>query len=629
MLSMFRAFLNTWIARVFFVVLVASFGLWGIGDVVRNMGHDSSLATVGDRHIEGPEFQDAYRRNLAQVTRMMGGTEPTPDVRKAVANEALERLIVQAAIANEVQRLGIAVPDAALRQAVFAIPAFRGPAGTFDRGVFETVMRNNNMTEGSFLELMRSDLAQRQLMETVQAGVTPPETLLKQVYAFQRETRAGQVVELPFTAAPAPSAPTQDDLQREYENNSAAYSAPAYRRIKLVVLSPQTLAHGIEVSPEDIQAYYDAHKADYVTEEKRSAEIVVVPDADAAKKLAATWTAGADWSAMQKAAQAAGGSAVAVDDSVKQQFPSTELADAVFADAPNTVSAPIKSALGGWQIVQVTKVIAGQSRTLDQVKDEIQQKVAQERAVDQVYTRANKLDDALSSGTSLDDLPGDLGAAGLAGTLDAQGNTPEGQPAPIPGSPDLRKAIIAAAFKAAKGDPPRMVEGPDQSYYALQVEDVIEPKLKPLTDVEAQVREDWEQAQRRHEQDAVAARLMTAAQAGGSLDDAATIAGLRVEKTPPITRDGTNEHVPPPIQQALFRLKQNETTMVETPDAFWVVRLTDISDPDLAQDPVGSAQFREALTRALDQDVEIVFATTLRNRAQPRVNRVMVDSLSE
>lgn len=102
MLALFRAFLNTWAARAFFVVLVAAFALWGIGDVIRNTGHDNALATVGDRRIEAPEFQDTFRRELAQVTRMMGGKEPTPAIRKTVAGQSLDRMIIQAAIAEEV-----------------------------------------------------------------------------------------------------------------------------------------------------------------------------------------------------------------------------------------------------------------------------------------------------------------------------------------------------------------------------------------------------------------------------------------------------------------------------------------------------------------------------------------------
>lgn len=629
MLRFFRAFLNTWAARAFFVVLVAAFGLWGIGDVIRNVGHDTSLATIGSRKIEVPEFQDAFRRDLAQVTRMMGGkSEPTPAIRRSVAEQSLDRMVIQAAIADEIDRLGIVVPDDKLRQAVFEMPIFRGQGGQFDRATFETVLRNNNMTEGRFLEMMRSDLAQRQLMETVQAGVTPSQTLVEQAYAFQRETRIGEIVDLPLTAAPAPPEPTPDDLQRQYENNTSSYSAPAFRRIKLVVLSPQTLARGIDVSDDEIKAYYEQHKTDYVTEEQRAADVITAPDEASATKLAEAWKAGADWAAMQKAASDAGATGVSVDLSTRQQFPSPELADAVFKAAPNTVSGPSKSAFG-FQVVRVTKVAAGTSKTLDQVKDELRQKVATDRAVDQVYTRANKLDDALSAGTSLDDLPGDLGLSAVAGTLDAQGMTPEGEPAPLPGSPALRQAIITAAFATGKGETPRMIEGPDQSYYAMQVEEIIEPKVKPFDDVKTQVREDWLEAQRKREQEKQAAKLMSAAQAGGSLDDAATIAGVQLQKTPAVPRTGAVEHVPSQVQDALFRLKQGETTMVETPEGFVVVRLAQIVEPDPAKDPAGFAQIREAMTRALDQDIEVVFASALRDRAQPRVNRALLDNLVE
>ena len=626
MMSFFRAFLNTWAARVFFVVLVAAFALWGVADVLRNKGGSTALATVGDRRVEPQEFQDAFRRNLAQVTRMMGSAEPPPDVRRSVGAESLERLIVQAAIGDEVQRLGIEVPDAAVRKEVFAIPAFKGPGGSFDRATFDGVMRNNNLTEPRFLDLLRSDIVQRQLMESVSAGVTPPETLLKQVYAYQRETRSGEAVELAFAAAAALPAPTNDDLQREYENDPGAYSAPAYRRVKLVVLSPQTLAGGIDVTPDEVRTYFDAHKADYVSPEKRAAQVVVVADQAAAAKLAASWTAGADWATIQADAQKAGGSGIEIQVSTKDQFPSTELADAVFATPANTVSAPIKSAFG-FQVVRVTDIVAGQSRTLEQETADIRKKVAQERAVDQVYARANKLDEALSAGTALDDLPGDLGAAGVQGTLDAQGITPDRDPAPIPGSPALRKAILAAVFSTARGDAPRMVEGPDQSYFAVEVEDVIEPKLKPFDEVKEQVQDRWEKTARRHEQDAAAAKLMSAAQASHSLDDAAVIAGLRAEKTPPVTRDGVNEHVPTEVQRLLFGLKQGETSMIETPGGFWVVQLTAVEDPAMANDPVGAAQFRDALTKALNQDMQIAFASALRARAQPRINGPLLDSL--
>lgn len=628
MLSLFRRFLSTWAARAFFLVLIASFGLWGIADVVRNVGRDGAIATVGDRKIEAPEFQEAMRTQLAQVSRMLGGkTEPTPAIRQAVAGQVLDRLVVQAAIQNEVARLGLVVPDEALRAAVFDIPAFRGASGAFDRARFEAVLRNNNLTEPRFLDLMRSDLGQRQLMEAVQVGAVPPEVLTAQVFAFQRETRVAQYVELPFAAAAEPPAPTDADLQRAYDNGDR-YSAPEFRRVKAVILSPDTVARDIEVPDADVSAYYEQHKAEYVTSEKRSVEVVVAQEEGRARDIATAWIAGADWDAVQKAAAAAGASSASLDDAAATEFPAPELGQAVFAAPAETVTGPIQSTLG-WQVFRVTKVTTGTERTLAEAADEIRTRLARERAVDQVYARANKLEDALSASASLDDLPGDLGVAAVTGTLDAQGNTPAGEPAPIPGSLALRQAFVTAAFALGRNEPARMTEGPDQSYFAVTVEDTTPAARKPFAEVEAQVREDWEREVRRKEQERVAAKLLTAAQAGSSLDDAATVAGLRLERTPPMARAQPTPGVPAEMTEPLFGMKPGATTMIEAPEGFYVMALAEIAAPDPATDPLGTAQIRTALTQSIGQDIELTVAAALRTQAKPQVNRTLLDSMAQ
>jgi peptidyl-prolyl cis-trans isomerase D len=628
MLSIIRKFLDTGYAKVFFVLLIVPFVLWGIAGVANTSGSSSTaVATVGAKTVEPTAFIAAYRQALTQITKQMGITaDPTPQIKRGVAAQALERLIVQAAIADEVIRLGIVVPDDALRQTVFDIPAFKGRTGSFDRTQFEAVLRQNNLVEGQFLQLMRDDMGQKQLMEAVQVGANTPNELLHQVFAFQREQRVAELVELPFAAAPEPPAPTEADLQRAYDDDPQRYAAPAFRRIKAVVLSPDTIAAGIDVPEADIQGYYQSHKSDFGAPEKRSVQVLVTQDEASAQKLAAQWSAGADWTAIQKAATDAGASSAELDDTVKEGIPAPELADAAFKAPANTVVGPVKSAFG-FQLLKVTKITPATEQPLEAVHDQVKLRIARERAVDEVYARANKLEDALSAGTSLDDLPGDLGVAGVAGTLDEKGNTPNGEPAPIPGSPALRQTIIATAFNTPKGQPPKMVEGPGQSYFALVVEDETPPQTKPFATVQDQVRDNWLHDARRHAQEVVAARLLAAVKAGGSLDDAATVAGVHAERTKPIVRNQPTDGVPLPIVQPLFGMKLNEGTMIETPDGFLVAKLVGIASPDPATDPVGSAQMKSALDQSIAQDIEMTFAAALRDREKPTVNQTLMESL--
>ena len=628
MIGLFRRFLGTRAARLFFVVLIIPFVMWGVADVARNFGGGNALATVGGRRIDPADFQLAFRQQMAQVTRMLGNKEPTPAVRQAVAAQTLDGLVTQAALADEVQRLGLAVPDDALRTAIFAMPAFRGTAGTFSKPQFDAVLRQNNLTEARFLDLMRGDLAQHQVLDAVAAGTQAPTVLVDQVFAFQHEARTLETVELPLAAAPDPPAPTADDLHRFYDEDTGRYSAPAYRHVKLLVLSPETVARSLTVSDADAAAWYDAHKAEFGAPEKRGLQVVVASDEAVARRLAAQWAAGADWAAMQKAAADAGASSAALDDATRADLPGTELADAAFAATPGTVTGPVQSPFG-FQVLKVLNVTPGDEKPLAAVQDEVKRRIARDRAADDLPARSNRVDDVLAAGNGFDQIPDDLGATVLGGTMDAQGNTRDGAPAPIPGTPALRQAILAAAFAAPLDGAPQLVEGPDQSYYALTVDSETKPEAKPFAAVEDQVREDWLHDARRRSQEVVAAKLLAAVKSGTSLDDAATVAGVRTDRTPPLARGVPTPGVPQPLSDAAFTLAPHGATMVETPDGFVVAQLAAADAPAPSTDPVGVQQLHTALDTALGQDLNAVYAAALRTRAKPTVNRAMLQELTQ
>lgn len=632
MLAALRRFAGTWPARIFFVLLVGSFGLWGVADVLRNGlgGADpNAVATVGGERIDPHELQDVSRRMLAQYQQQSGSTAaPTPEIRRGIAEQALQQLVIQAAFAAEVKRLGVQVPDEALRQATFSTPAFQGPAGQFDHNTFLSVLSRAGMTEAHYLQLLRADLAQRQVVESVRAGGYSPAVINRLVFTFQGETRTAEMVTLPFAAAPEPPAPTDEQLQRQYDDNANVYRAPEYRRVKIVVLSPETVARDLTVSDADAQDYYQAHQADFGKPETRSVQVIVAQTEAAAKTLATAWAAGADWTAMQKQAGAAGAAAIELDDQTRAAFPSPDLLDPVFAAVPNAVDGPV-NANGGWAVFRVTKAEGGNVAPFAAVEAEVKAKAALEQAADLVYDRANKVQDQLAAGSKLDELPTGLGLAAVAGTLDRQGDTPDGQPAPIPGSPVLREAIIAKAFTMQPGDQPTLENGPASTFYAVSVDSITPPKQKTFDEVKDQVRDDWIRDTKRHEQDVAATALLTAVEDGKTLKEAAAAANQPVTTSPPITRGQPPAGVPPQLVQLLFATAQGHATMVDTGSAFVVAVPVTITKPDPATNAAGMERVQRGLAGAVSDDLEMTFAAGLRAREKVVVNRQMFEQVAQ
>ena len=255
------------------------------------------------------------------------------------------------------------------------------------------------------------------------------------------------------------------------------------------MLSPETLARDIPITDADVQAAYDQHKALFIKPEKRSAEVVSVPDEAKATALAAAWRGGADWAAMQKAAQDAGGSAVALDDATEQEFPDADLGRSVFAAAPDTVSDPAKGALG-WHVVRVTKVTPGSTQSFDDVKEEIRSQMLSAKAAELMYDRANKVDNVLGSGARLDEIPSDLGLAGVAGTLDAAGEHQGRDAGADPRAGRTQERADQGRIRGAEGRPAAADRGADAVHrrFSLlrdQVEDVTPPAEKPFDEVKA------------------------------------------------------------------------------------------------------------------------------------------------
>ncbi len=631
MLGFFRGFLNTWAARVFFLVLALAFALWGVAGKNPFGADTSAAATVGGHRIDIAELQQSYKRQAAQIARMLGKPELPPEMRRMAAAAAVDTTVTQAALQDRAAALGLTVPDAALRDAAFAMPAFRGQDGAFDRARMAAILRANGMTEPMFLSLLRRDLTARQLLGSVHAVALPPKALVGRIYSYQHETRTAAMVELPFAEIATPPTPTDAQLQRWWRNHPEQFSAPEYRRIKAVVLTPESVGRDIQASDDELRAAYEQHRAEYSQPERRSVQVLTALDDATATKLATQWSVGATWDDMQRAAQAAHATAVELPDATRAELPSNELADAAFATGADTVSPPTHGALG-WYVVKVTKIAPAGAQTFEQARDAVRARVVAGKASDRIDTSAGKVDDLLAGGTAIADLPTDLGLAPIEGTLDAQGNTPAGQPAPIPGSPALRAMLVQAAFDAKVGDTPKLIQTPatpdaPPSMFALSVEGVTPPAPKPYAGVAEAVRAAWVRDAVRHQQDVAATAILTAVQSGKRLADAA--GGRRVQTLPATGRDEPAAGVPPTLLGPLFGLARGQATMVETPAGFVVAVLEAVNSPDPAQNAPTVARLREQMAQADSNDAEAAFAAAVRDQARPHVQPGVLENLAQ
>jgi peptidyl-prolyl cis-trans isomerase D len=617
MLSAIRNSLNHWIVKGLFLILIASFAVWGIQDFVRGSGTERTVATVAGEQIPLAEAADAYQREVAQLRRSMGGQfEPTEQVRRAIAEAVLERLVVLRAIGAEAAARGVVVTDEALRAAILAAPGFRGADGQFSRIQYDSFLRNNGLSEARFLELLRGDLARAQIVGAVRAGAAAPRTLARAIHAFRAERRIADLVELPFMAAPPPGEPTEEQLRRFHENNPDLFSAPEYRRFDAVLLSAADVARTIVVGEDELRAAYEQRGSEFHTPERRQVAQAVVPDEAAARALAEAWRGGAPFAAIAAQAASAGGTAAELGTVDRGGLPLPELAEPVFAAAAGTVVGPVRSPFG-WHVLRIGAIEPARTPSFAEVKDELARMLAEERAADLIYDRVNRIEDSLAGGAPLAEVARrhELRLVEVA-AMDAEGRDRAGNPVELG---TARDEIIAAVFEARPGEASRLTEARDGSFYAVRVAEVTPPALRPFESVAAEVRAAWERQERRRAMEAQAAALVAAVAGGRTLDQAAREAGWTPRRTEPFARDAAGAAaLPPQLAAALFALKPGEATMIEGGAGFLVAAVAEVLRAP--EDAPAIERERAAIAAALADDLEAQFVRALRERAEVTIS---------
>jgi peptidyl-prolyl cis-trans isomerase D len=611
-----RKLLKNWIARVFFVLLVLVFVFWGISNVVTLAGSNTAVAHIGGKPVDIALVEAAYQTQLDHA-RQSSPTQPDLPTRRQLANQALGDVLRKQALSLEEQSLGLAAPPAAIRQTVYAIPAFQ-TNGVFDQEKFNQLLQANNKTPDQFLGEVKDDLLGNQLIVPLIAGAAPPAELTNQIFSYVAQERFAEMVTVPFAGQSAPPAPPDAILQRYWRNHQSDFAAPEYREIKIVILSPALLAFHEQVSDADLAAAFARATEGQTAQPLRSVQVITTDTQAAGEKLAAAWQAGADWSKMQALAAKTGGNPVELDKAQQSQFPAAAMGTAVFAATPGAVTGPLPGALGFFvfKVTAVTSSLPDQDALRGQIKQQLQLQKAQA----DVAQNVDDVQDALAGQTPLDQLPGNLGLVAVEGTLDATGTTPDGTPAPIPGGADLKNAIVKAAFAAQPGAPAQLLNGPGGSYFAFTVDKIIPPSIHPYADVKTQVAAAWTNAAIQRAAEVKAASLLAAANGGQSLDTAASAAGLAVTMSPPVTRNAQPTGISGQMQQILFSLKQGQATMLQTDSGFTVAVLAKITNPQPADDPDDYSQIQTAMTKGLQTDIAQSFVAALMTR-----NKVTID----
>ena len=627
MLQAIRTRAGSIIVKVLFALLIVSFGFWGIytrSDYLQGHSPETVIATVGDRNIRAEELQQALQPAMERLRSQFGGTIDQQQMKQlGVVDTLLDQLINRALLDQETARLGLEASDDIVRSAIYDNPAFKGPDGRFDRGLFNQVLTVNHLTEEQLVERIRREVPRSQLLQAITAGVTVPKPVVETVYRHRAEKRIADIVAFPVASAPDVGQPNETDLANFHDAHADLFRAPEYRGFTVAGLAAADVQKPGSIPEEKIRQEYEQRKEEYELPERREVQQILAPSEEKAKEAAAAVAAGKDWKEVATSIGGMDPETIDLGLLKKDELPDL-LAGVAFELPVDKPSDPIKSPLG-WHILRVVKIEPPTTQTYEQAKEQIEAELSLQEAVGRLDKIANEADDALAGGASLPDLAAKFGLklATIPAT-DTNGRDPEGKPVQIPVAPN---EVMKTVFGTDQGQSSRMIDTPEGAIFAVHVDKVTPPEVRPLEQVKDQAIAAWQAEQKRAAVVKEAEALAAAVKPEQPLSKAAEAKKLTVTTSPPLSRSAqAGNPVPPALVSKLFAAKQGDVVTAADQTGAYTAQLKEIQVPENAPEEVAKA-LTEQLRGDARVDVAGQFTEALRKRYPVEIKRDALDRM--
>lgn len=591
-------------------------GLGGFG-VTSFSGGSTAIGSVGGTTITADDYARALRNQMNAYQQQTGQAISMAQAQAIGLPQAVQsQLVTAAALEEQARRIGVAVGDERVRQTILDAPAFRGPTGSFDRAAYAEVLRRENLSEAEFEREIRMDEARLLIQRAVAGGVAAPEPAVETTAKWILERRDVAWRELTADMLPAPIAePDEATLTAWHSANADRFTAPEMRKITYVWLTPEMLAPDVDLDQDALRAAYDARIDEFQRPERRLVSRLVFPtsdDAQAAKAQIDAGTAPFEAFVLQRGLQP--------EDAELGEVTQADLGAAgaaVFAPGETGVVGPIDTDLGP-ALYAIHAILEPVDIGFEDAQNDLRAEAALDRAARIIEDRAAEYEDLLAGGASLEQVAEETELQ--LGTLEWFADA-----APAEGSIAGYEAFRARAAETSEADFPELVSLDDGGVFALRLDQVVPPTLRPFEDVRDEVEADWRRAETHRQLLALAEeqRLSPAPDQGQPAPEWTEVKD--------ITRDGWIEGVPADAVARAFAIAEvGEVEIVDAENRVILLRLDAIDEADLTgedgQRITGAVQDR--LGQSLQSDIFDYYARAVQREAGITLDQSAINAIN-
>lgn len=519
MLAQMRKNVGSWIIKLLLGGIVIVFIFWGVGPDQKNP--NATVATVDGKPIGYMEFSRTYQ-NLMENVRRQFGENFNEEMIKALnlKEQAVNQLVDRRVILNAADRMGFKVTDEELALSIRSIPAFQSDSG-FNTLAYQQVLSRLGLTPETFEVSQREDLLIQKVNDFIARTVNVSDEETVAWYQWQNTAVDIEYLRVDPTRYTDIEV-SEEELRAYFETNKDTYKTAPQIKARYVVFRPADYRSRVRVEDDEVKTYYEENQAEFYSPETVEARHILIQlDKDADEKAVEA----ARMRAAEIHARALKGEDFAELAKQFSEGPSKgqggylgtfgrgrmvkPFEDKAFSLQAGEISAPTRTDFG-WHIIKVEKHNAAETLTLEASQNKIRGQLSEKKA------RALALEDAESAydmSYGGDDL---LTAAERFGVVVATTEA-TGRNGVVPGVANPGKFLGTGFSLDTMGVSD--VQDLGDGFYIIQTLEKIPAQIPAFEDVQARVQQDLKIEKQWTQADADAREMLQAAREGTALVD--------------------------------------------------------------------------------------------------------------
>lgn len=287
--------------KIIFALVSVSFVLGGIGTGF--LRADTSAVKVNGEEISQYAFSQAKNRQQNAMNAQLGehfwDLLDNPEYSKQFNQSILNGLIEDELLRQYAKQLKLGVSVNQIKSEIVNSPNFQKD-GKFDNALYQQLLRNNNISADQYASIVYEGVLFSQLQEGIVDSYFTVPVQQEQLAKLLLQKRSVRLATHSLAKETDTQVASNEELQTYYDAHKAEFINPEKLTVEYVRITPKDLASRIQITPEQIDTYYQTNRAQFVTQGEAKIAHIQVADENTANEIAQQLNAGGDFAALAK-----------------------------------------------------------------------------------------------------------------------------------------------------------------------------------------------------------------------------------------------------------------------------------------------------------------------------------------